>query len=142
MTRTNLALHCLETWRSVMFNLNVTVNYKDGNEKDWDHPSLSTRELVLMIEDYVDETEDASSFVFTISKRVVHPKHWVVVVFSDETEVFGTFLSKDDASQWAYREIGVSGWAALQIDEPLVIKPEHKVEGTQANFDRYVAGDR
>jgi hypothetical protein len=74
---------------------------------------------------------------------------WVVLSDTDSADegpiVFGLFEDEEQATVWAYEAIqkGIGGedWCIRKVEAPGEI-PEHKVEGTLANFDRYIAGDR
>lgn len=138
------------TNRSTTYTLDVTVN-GHYNETDHNHSKIDFEDLMTILDGYVVGTGDECSWIFTVVKH--EPKDWVVVGDPDhEAEVFGPFPDRDKAIEWAKQEFPTdTDWIVRGIDKPIVDKPKpeltsyspsHRIEGTQENFNRYIAGDR
>jgi hypothetical protein len=132
------------TSRPTMYTMEVVVNTLDG-EHDIAHDKMDFEDLIAILDGYVVGTGNETSWVFTVVKHT--PKDWVVVCDPDhEAEVFGPFPERDKAIEWAKGEFATdTDWIIRAIDKPVAgidRVPVHKIEGTQANFDRYIAGDR
>jgi hypothetical protein len=99
------------------YRLHVIANYPDDVEEDYSYKAgYEIDDLLGIVKTYLEYADKAKSFVIVLVREEEKPDA------AREREVEERRLR--EMGQWECEE------------------PEHKVEGTQANFDRYIAGDR
>jgi hypothetical protein len=105
------------------YRLHVIANYPDEVEEDYSYKAgYEIDDLLGIVKTYLEYADKAKSFV-------------IVLVREEDTP---DAAREREVEERRLREMG-------QWEEPEFWdreEPEHKVEGTQANFDRYIAGDR